>query len=161
MALKIKDKMWCATSALLVLTLAACTNAEIRATRIGSVNANPLQQQLYLQYGELAFRKQTEGNSASARHFELKAARAAAGRDVVSDRPDNPDALADFVRLHFAISDGTAVPAIRARAQVMFDCWLEEQEQNLDRDDIQACRQEFERALALLTGTLAMKANPS
>ncbi len=42
----------------------------------------------------------------------------------------------------------TKVPAPAARAQVMFDCWMQEQEENFQPDDIQRCRSGFEGAMA-------------
>lgn len=41
-------------------------------------------------------------------------------------------------------------PQQAARAQTSFDCWLEEQEENHQSDDISACRGEFYDALAAL-----------
>ena len=42
----------------------------------------------------------------------------------------------------------TKVPAGSARAQVMFDCWMQEQEENFQLDDIQRCASGFEAAMA-------------
>lgn len=47
--------------------------------------------------------------------------------------------------------DATArekVPGPAARAQVMFDCWMQEQEENFQPGDIQRCRSAFESAMA-------------
>lgn len=41
-------------------------------------------------------------------------------------------------------------PEVAARAQVYFDCWVEQQEENWQKDDIEACRDSFVRALAEL-----------
>ncbi len=41
-------------------------------------------------------------------------------------------------------------PEIAARAQFNFDCWVEQQEENWQKDDIEACRDGFVRALAKL-----------
>src|SRR3546814_7288426 len=37
-----------------------------------------------------------------------------------------------------------------AEAQVAFDCWMEQQEENFQPDDIAACRDRFEAAMAIL-----------
>jgi OmpA-OmpF porin, OOP family len=37
-----------------------------------------------------------------------------------------------------------------ARAQVKFDCWLEEQEENINQNDIETCKSEFYRLMDLL-----------
>ncbi len=42
----------------------------------------------------------------------------------------------------------TARPEVAARAQVLYDCWLEQQAENIQPDDIKACRDGFMTALA-------------
>ena len=42
----------------------------------------------------------------------------------------------------------TARPEVAARAQVMYDCWLEQQSENIQPDHIKACRDQFMTALA-------------
>lgn len=147
-----KEKPWCVVSALLAISVAACVNVDARTTRVGNGDANALQEQLFKQYSELAFRKRSEGNSASARHFEQKAIQAADGQEVAPDRPDNASASTEYARLSAALKSGNVDDAVRARAQVMFDCLLDERQQAVDRDDILVCEQEFERALAIITG---------
>ncbi len=39
-------------------------------------------------------------------------------------------------------------PKPAAQAQVMFDCWMEQQEENIQPHDVHACRQGFEDAMA-------------
>src|SRR3546814_14624397 len=39
-------------------------------------------------------------------------------------------------------------PTQAAEAQVAFDCWMQEQEENFQPDDIAACRDRFEAAMA-------------
>lgn len=146
-----KEKPWCVVIALLAISVAACVNADVRTTRVGDGDANALQEQLSRQYSELAFRKRSEGNLTSARHFEQKAIQAADGREVVPDRPDIASASTEYARLSVALKSENVDAAVRARAQVMFDCLLDERQQAVDRDDIRACEQEFERALAIIT----------
>lgn len=43
-------------------------------------------------------------------------------------------------------------PAVAARAQAMYDCWVEQQEEGHQPDHIAACRGDFEAAYAELTG---------
>jgi len=42
----------------------------------------------------------------------------------------------------------TKVPGAASRAQVMFDCWMQEQEENFQPNDIGRCRSGFESAMA-------------
>jgi len=41
-------------------------------------------------------------------------------------------------------------PKPAAQAQVMFDCWMEQQEENIQPHDVHVCRQGFEEAMALM-----------
>lgn len=41
-------------------------------------------------------------------------------------------------------------PKPAAQAQAMFDCWLEQQEENSQPHDVHACRQGFEEAMAMI-----------
>lgn len=53
-------------------------------------------------------------------------------------------------RLVSALNQGAATqaPDPASRAQVMFDCWMQEQEENFQPDDISRCRSGFETAMA-------------
>lgn len=59
-------------------------------------------------------------------------------------------------RLMAALAAGAATKAAAdaSRAQVMFDCWVQEQEENIQPNDIRACRSGFEMALAKAEGAL-------
>ena len=68
-----------------------------------------------------------------------------------------PDLAAARVELVSALNSGgrQLLPAEAAQAQVAFDCWMQEQEENFQPDDIAACRANFETALAALKDGLA------
>lgn len=68
------------------------------------------------------------------------------------DRASDAAAMPDYDRVRKVVGDATTLPAVRARVQVMFDCWLDEQAENVDPGDIRACRQELDRAMAILYG---------
>src|SRR3546814_7146483 len=53
-------------------------------------------------------------------------------------------------RLMAVLAAGAAQsdPTQAAEAQVAFDCWMQEQEENFQPDDIAACRDRFEAAMA-------------
>ncbi len=56
-----------------------------------------------------------------------------------------------------ALMDGRRTkPAAAARAQAMFDCWMQEQEENFQPDDIAACRTGFFTAMSELSVTEPM-----
>lgn len=48
-------------------------------------------------------------------------------------------------------------PALSAVAQVKFDCWMEQQEENVQQNHIDACKLEFEEAMKNLEAALAPK----
>lgn len=57
-----------------------------------------------------------------------------------------------------ALLDATAreqAPLEAAVAQTRFDCWVEQQEENWQEQDIAACREEFREALAALQAAMA------
>ena len=54
----------------------------------------------------------------------------------------------------FAKSAKEKIPDQAARAQAMYECWMEEQEENIQPDDIAACRAAFEEALAEIAEAL-------
>ena len=48
----------------------------------------------------------------------------------------------------------TKIPGPAARAQVMFDCWMQEQEENFQPKDIARCRGDFETAMAAVAAAM-------
>jgi outer membrane protein OmpA-like peptidoglycan-associated protein len=67
-------------------------------------------------------------------------------------------------KLVSALGKGAAnkVPADAAKAQVMFDCWMQEQEEDIQPDDIAKCRAQFMAAMSKVEAALkpAMVAKP-
>lgn len=101
-------------------------------------------------------------------HFALKGLRAAAGEavmpDAVSEWDIKPEIqlavlqargyLIDVVESRLVKSKGAEV----ARAQVLFDCWLEQQEEGWQDEDIRGCREGFYDELDVLYAELYPKA---
>jgi OOP family OmpA-OmpF porin len=54
----------------------------------------------------------------------------------------------------------TARPEVAARAQVLYDCWLEQQAENIQPDHIKACRDGFMTALAEIEKPIAVPPPP-
>ncbi|MET1028148.1 MAG: OmpA family protein [Dongiaceae bacterium] len=94
---------------------------------------------------------------ASARG-ELVTPQDPAERDLPEDTL--PEINSTRARLIAALDGGgrDAKPEVAARAQARFDCWLEQQEENFQRDHISACRDEL---LAALTELEAKPAAPA
>lgn len=91
-------------------------------------------------------------------HYAVKGLAAAGGEVVAPDdmaTRDLPEfAIADITdahnRLMSALDSGARdrVPALAAKAQASFDCWMEQQEENHQPDDIAACRKTFDDTMA-------------
>ena len=163
-----KSHLICAACALLVL--GACSSSrEVSEAAAMSPTGSALNQNLHKDYVALAESELEQGDRGSARHYALKAKEAASGQavrpDEVSSRRINPPestALTDArARLVTALAspEATKKPAEAAKAQTNFDCWMEQQEEGWQYNDIAACRKGFDTAmLALAPEKVAEKA---
>lgn len=94
--------------------------------------------------------------------FARKSLAASMGEAVtpsaVADRKLPDFAVAELSTAHGLLTDALgkpqfqASPAKLAKAQAKFDCWMEQQEENIQPDHIAACKIEFYEALRALTG---------
>lgn len=109
-------------------------------------------------YVALAAAEREEYDWADSRVFSKKALAAARGEDVPPDTlyerklpPETRDELAaareDLLGMLYEGARDKA-PETAAEAQVGFDCWMQEQEENRQPEDIAACRERFRTALA-------------
>lgn len=100
-----------------------------------------------------------------AEHFAFKSQAAARGERPLPERVESwkvqPRYKADLQqgrdRLVRALDGGgrDRAPKLAARAQVAYDCWIEQQEENWQLDHIAACRNDYQQAVAALEGALA------
>ncbi len=89
-----------------------------------------------------------------------KAMAVAAGQNVMPQHPSQRRLTSEhmaettevYQRLNAALTGeaGQRLPAVAGRAMADFDCWLEQQEENFQPDDIAACRDAVYAALAEL-----------
>lgn len=65
-------------------------------------------------------------------------------------------------RLMWAFDKGARgkLPRYAANAQVYFDCWMEQQEENIQQHDVYTCRKAFEDNMAILMAELTPKPEP-
>lgn len=99
-------------------------------------------------------------------HYAKKGLAAAAGEMVAPDEVASRDlpefAMGDITSAHdrlataLAAGAGDRHPDVAARAQAKFDCWMEQQEENHQPDDIASCRKEFEDAMEQIAATKYM-----
>ena len=115
-------------------------------------------------YKQLAKLEDNQNDFRSAALFLARAAKVEVGEyvepEALHHRNLPPYAVSDlqYARQRlvavFAKGAARAYPKISARAQVSFDCWMEQQEENLQPNDVAACRSEFEDAVFRLESAL-------
>ena len=115
-------------------------------------------------YDALAQAEQAQGDAQDARTYSQRALAAAAGSPTAPDQVElrQPLLKERYVaelsqgrsRLLTALdkSGRTDAPEAAARAQASYDCWLEQASEDLQPDDINACRDSFLTAIATVEG---------
>jgi OmpA-OmpF porin, OOP family len=162
--------------AVAALSLAACsTGMELKNAQSVQPGGTVFERSLYKEYMEQATDEYNEADFANSDTFALRgiaaAQRKAADPEPVSNRNlpagTEKDLSAARKRLTIALIKTAREKAPRdaARAQVMYECWMEEQEENVQPKDIAACRAAFEAAMkkvdaALKPKPMAKKAAP-
>ena len=159
-----------ATLAGIVFVAGACTDARL----VDSVSQlkpkeSGFKANLHKEYVDLAKLELDEGDIYDTGVFARRAEAAAMGKgidpDVLWDRSyskKNRDTLfKERDRLLAALNGGgrSDHPALAARAQAMFDCWAQEQEENNQPADIKRCRDGYMKAMDQLAA--AMKPKPA
>ncbi len=157
--------------AVTALMLSACGmeyDRALDATPSGSAFDN----HLYKEYIDLAGEESGELDHGNADVFATRAIAAAAGNsgepEELANRnlPEGTEGDLQVARATlvgaFAKSAKEKIPDQAARAQAMYECWMEEQEENIEPDDIAACRAAFEEALVQIADALnpPMAASP-
>ncbi len=155
-----------ALSASLMISLSACStfigafSAEDNIAAASSAKAAPgsFNEFLRQEYIGRAEAELAESDYRSADIHAHKALAAAGGESVMPQDPASwsmgDDKVSELsaarVLLLEALDGGgrEAAPADAAHAQAMFDCWVEEQAEGHQADDIQACREGFWNSLA-------------
>ncbi len=154
-------------SAVGLLMLSGCSSfvdTDTVSTMVPTGNA--FQNTLHQEYVDLAVAEKKEDDGDDATYFIAKAKSAAMAEGVgpqpLEERVLPKAAKVDLAKARLQLVNklwkgATEVtPAAAARAQAMFDCWMQEQEEAHQPADIAACRTEFEKAYALL-GTPKLK----
>lgn len=142
--------------------LAACTAPLEELREAGGGQGSAFTQALADGYRAFAESEAAQYDWIDSRTFAKKGLAAARGVVVAPEQPadwsikiERPDTLAQArTRLVTALDAGgrDRLPQAAAKAQVGYDCWLEQLEEGWQHDDIAACRKQFETALAELEG---------
>ncbi|MCW9033406.1 MAG: OmpA family protein [Rhodospirillales bacterium] len=134
-----------------------CATYDLDGVAGMSPQGDAFQKGLHSEYVKLAKMEAMEDDWSDAGRFNDKARVAAMGtkfgpqmmskRSIPADKVDEMAGFRD--RLVKALEKGAmAKPAAAARAQAGFDCWMQEQEENFQPEDIAACKKSFVMALA-------------
>lgn len=152
-----------------VLALGACGNFrdfdEVEALNGAQAVGSPFTQRLTAEYKNFVNNEVDSMNDyADGLHFARKGLASARG-DVVLPEPVSDwnllpahvtELSAGRARLInvFDLGARELQPDLSAVAQARFDCWVEQQEENFQPDDIAACKNEFMEALSQLEGAM-------
>ena len=137
----------------LAAALGACHGMELEGVKDLEPQGSEFNQQLFAGYVELSARERAEYDFRDSDRFALRAAAAARGDDVRPTAVDERLVAADkqeelskargrLMAALFGSAKGKA-PAIAASAQISYECWLQEQEEGHQPDDIADCRNAF------------------
>lgn len=158
------------TIALLAGGLSAC-GFQLNEAKKASPQGTVFQNSLYGGYIGLSQEEFDEADYEDADVFAQRAMMAARGENFdpeeIGDR-EIPEAAVNELtaaraRLMTAFGAGAIdkIPGQAARAQVMFDCWMQEQEEDFQPEDIEKCKAEFEDAMAKIDAAMKpMAAKP-
>lgn len=152
------------TGGLAAVLIAGCSGTELAEAEKTKPTGTAFGAALYKEYIDLAKSESGQGDHRSSDHYALKAMAAAKAQPADPDQvamrqlPEaNVREITDArFRLMMALEAGARdkQPALAARAQSMFDCWMEQQEENFQPVDIARCRTEYLASMAQLEGAL-------
>ena len=129
------------------------------ATDVPAGSARAFEQALASDYQALSNAESAAGDGRDAATYAARAAAASAGQPTA---PDEVELRAAFLKDHYVDELSSAhdrlmnalaktarndAPAAAARAQTSFDCWLEQSAEDLQPEDIAACKQSFMTAM--------------
>ncbi len=154
----------------LAALLAGCAlpqSDELDKARALEFTGSAFSKALYSEYVGRSQVELDERDYANADMFALKAQNAAGGAlvvpEVLSDHklPEGKVEEMEEARQRLVVAlvanGRKTVPELAAHVQVMFDCWVEEQEENYQPKDIAACRDEFLDGVAQIEKSLPPK----
>ena len=152
-----KSKFIAAGAAVGLFVLAGCSGQELYKAQLMEPQGNEFNQNLYRGYIGLSEAEYAEGDYRDSDAFAVRAVAVAKGGHVDPEEIEFRGLPRDHVaelseargRLTAALGAGAAEanPGRAADAQVYFDCWMQEQEENWQPEDIARCRDNFYAAL--------------
>ncbi len=151
--------------------LSACSGAwDVEGLKASKTSGNAFDQALRDEYVALAAAERAEYDWRDTATFvergKLAAAGASPAPEAISarDLPEGKVAELTAARaqlMPFLTAEyKAAAPKPLAAAQAGYECWMQEQEENWQLDDIAACRKKFDDAIKALKDVERLKAQP-
>jgi OOP family OmpA-OmpF porin len=139
--------------------LAACA-IDASMVKMMQPSGSEFSQSLHKGYVSIGEMEQKKNDWKDGDHFLMKASMAAKGDTPEPDAPESRKIPASFMnpafymkqRIDEVLAKGARekAPFDAAMAQVYFDCWLQEVEENIQPADIKACEEKFEFHMAFV-----------
>ncbi len=143
---------------LIVISLGACAGRTLEKAERTSPETDEHGQALYTGYVELSKMEFDEGDYRDSDFFADRAIAAANNENIepqhIGARDLGVEVLNDAAAARRKLvvvryKGGTRIyPELSAEAQLGFECWLQEQEEGFQPDDIAACRARFDSAMS-------------
>ena len=143
-----------------ILVLSGCAGVNIDNFNDAKIKGNSFTTALVKDYKSFVDSEARQYDWVSADHFAQKGMKALNGENIGPENPDDwslPHAnVAEFTnyfhRLSYILDNGAkkSSPILAARALAKYDCWVEQQSENHQPNDINACRGEFLKAFGAL-----------
>ena len=161
-----------AISLVAAMALAACSlGTQLEKAKMAETAKTPFNYNLYDGYIGLSAMEYAEGDYRDSDRFASRAMTASMASKDTAVKPEGfkkrslPADKMDELRLArgrlmIALHQGGRenYPRFAAEAQVKFDCWMQEQEENRQPKDIAACKKGFMKSIAKLEKLVAPKA---
>jgi OOP family OmpA-OmpF porin len=149
-----------------MLVLSGCAGVNIDSFQSADVKGSAFTQALVKEYRSFVKEEAAQYDWVDADHFAQKGLDALAGQDINPENPNdwnlpqhNVAEITNYYhRLSYILDNGAkkSSPALAAKALAKYDCWVEQQEENHQPQDIAECRGDFLKSFADLE-----KAEPS
>jgi OOP family OmpA-OmpF porin len=130
-----------------------CAGQELPSVQEMEAGGSAFNKALFGEYLDRSSMEYAEGDYIKSDLFAVKARGAAAGEDVgpvvLADHRLPASAVGELSQARRELVEAldgngrTTVPELAAHTQRQFDCWVEEQEENIQPEDIAACRAAF------------------
>ena len=156
--------------AVLPLLAACASNWDVEGAKHAQNDGSAFQKELQAEYARLAGLEREEGDWQDAKFFVSKAIAATHGevgpqpieeRHIPKKNVGELNVALQTLLEAYEKGGKTAAPQAAARAQAGYDCWLQEQEEDIQPEDIEACKKYFEAGLKDMFAALKEPVKPA